>query len=203
MSNKHLVWIDLETTGLYGKSELTDIGERVHLILEFAMIITDYDLNPIEQLHMVVNHDIDYVRSLMNDYVAEMHTDNGLLDEIENGLGFSLYHIETKALEVINRVCDENEKPYLVGNSVHFDRIFMGVQMPRIIERLRYRNLDATSVAEFYEVLTGSPVTYPKSKNESHRAINDINECIDQMRHFTKIMKGVDSPFKERLSLLL
>ncbi len=45
MSKKYLLWMDLEMTGL---------DEKKDQILEIAAIITDYELNPIDQKHYIV-----------------------------------------------------------------------------------------------------------------------------------------------------
>lgn len=79
-----IVWLDLETSGL---------DPRRDSILEIAMIVTDDDLNQIgEPFVSLVKplHTRGY--EVMDDFVKEMHTKNGLLEQLYN-IG-ALFHGE-------------------------------------------------------------------------------------------------------------
>ena len=70
--NDGLLWIDVETTG-------TDADS---LLLEVAMQSTDmYGMIMDSGCHAVIHHDT-VPDSIMDDTVKDMHTRNGLLDEV-------------------------------------------------------------------------------------------------------------------------
>lgn len=203
LENETIVWIDLETTGLYGANAFTEMGERSHLILEFAMVITDTEMNTLDHYSSVIHHDIDLVTSKMNDYVTNMHTNNGLIHDIgDPGKTASLYAVETRACDIIKEHCTRStKKPLLAGNSVHFDRFFMSAQMPRMHNMVNYRGLDVSAIAEFYRILSGTWPTYEKGET-THRAMDDILSSINQLKFLLSNIRTRDNTLFEKLSLL-
>ena len=69
-----LAWMDLEMTGL---------DPDRHVIVEIATLITDDNLELIAEGPDLVIHQPPEAMALMDDYVREMHTRNGLLALIE------------------------------------------------------------------------------------------------------------------------
>jgi len=69
-----LVWIDLETTGLKPVEN--------HRILEYAMVLTDLELNEIASTDCIIPQDTSVAVALMDDYVTDMHEGNGLLEDL-------------------------------------------------------------------------------------------------------------------------
>ena len=72
----HLVWIDCEMTGL---SLETDA------LVEIAVLVTDSELNIIGEGIDLVIHATEGQLAGMNDFVRNMHTTSGLINEIEGG----------------------------------------------------------------------------------------------------------------------
>ncbi|MEY4008316.1 MAG: hypothetical protein RLZZ467_1383, partial [Gemmatimonadota bacterium] len=68
-----LVWLDLEMTGL---------DTRRHVIVEIAVIVTDSDLEPLDDGIDIVISATDAELAEMDEFVTNMHTKSGLLDEI-------------------------------------------------------------------------------------------------------------------------
>ena len=72
----------------------------------------------------------------------------------------------------------------LAGNSVWMDKMFLQRYMPRIINFLHYRIIDVTTVRELLVRW------YPNNKHtgflkkDTHRAIGDIRESINELRHY-------------------
>lgn len=68
-----LVWIDCEMTGL-------DLS--VDELVEIAVIVTDFDLEPLDEgLSIVIRPDTTALEN-MGDFVRSMHETSGLLTEI-------------------------------------------------------------------------------------------------------------------------
>ena len=73
-SNKNLIWIDLEMTGLNPEKEK---------IIEIATIVTDSDLNILaEGPNMVLRQDSSLLE-LMDDWNKNHHSNSGLLDAVK------------------------------------------------------------------------------------------------------------------------
>lgn len=168
-----LVWIDLEMTGLVPEKDK---------ILEIASVVTDNNLNIIEQgPSLVINHD-ESILQLMNEWVLNQHTKSGLIDKVLSSK-VTLLHAEQVTIDFLNKYCEAGASP-LCGNSVCLDRYFMRLHMPRIIEFLHYRIIDVTSFKE--AILRWYPTHEKKQyvKKDNHRALDDILESIDELRYY-------------------
>ena len=72
-----LVWVDCEMTGLdLATDELIEIG----------VIVTDFNLNPLDTGIDLLIKPSQTALDNMGDFVREMHTKSGLLDELDHGL---------------------------------------------------------------------------------------------------------------------
>src|ERR1700734_2330052 len=69
----HLIWIDLEMTGL-------DVDHD--RILEIATIITDSDLNILAEGPVLAIHQSEEVLATMNDWNVQHHTKSGLVARV-------------------------------------------------------------------------------------------------------------------------
>ena len=70
------------------------------------------------------------------------------------------------------------------GNSIHQDRRFIHRYMPALDKRLHYRMVDVSTIKElarrwFPQLIAKIPV-----KKETHRALDDIRESIDELRFY-------------------
>jgi oligoribonuclease (3'-5' exoribonuclease) len=127
-SSDRLVWIDCEMTGL-------DL--EVDELVEIAVVITDYDLNPVDAgLSIVIKPDASALEN-MGEFVRAMHTESGLIEEIPNGV--SLAEAEYEVLEYVLKHVPEEQKAPLAGNSIGTDRGFISKFMPRLDAHLHYR----------------------------------------------------------------
>ena len=132
-----LVWIDCEMTGL-------DL--EVDELVEIAVVITDYDLNPVDAgLSIVIKPDASALEN-MGEFVRAMHTESGLIEEIPNGV--SVAEAEYEVLEYVLKHVPEEQKAPLAGNSIGTDRSFLAKYMPRLDAHLHYRNVDVSSIKE-------------------------------------------------------
>jgi oligoribonuclease len=171
--NDRLVWIDCEMTGL-------DLANDA--LIEVAVLVTDYELN-------VLGDGIDLVIApppaaldQMGDFVRDMHTASGLLEELANGI--PLADAEDQVLDFITAYVKEPRKAALAGNSVGTDRTFLVRDMPRVESHLHYRNVDVSSIKEL--VRRWYPRVYyaTPAKTGNHRALADITESISELRYY-------------------
>ena len=171
--NDRLVWIDCEMTGLD-----LDVDELV----EIAVIVTDFELRPLDPgFQIVIKPDASALEN-MGDFVREMHRSSGLLDEIPAGV--SVADAEFQALEYIQRFAPVEGKAPLAGNTIGTDRMFLAKYMPRIDRWLHYRNVDVSSVKELARRWYPRAYFNAPAKDGGHRALADIRESIRELAYY-------------------
>ncbi|MFZ9744019.1 MAG: oligoribonuclease [Aquiluna sp.] len=170
---EYIVWADCEMTGL-------DIEKDE--ICEIAVIVTDEQLKPVDEGIQIVIRPSDAAMANMGEFVRQMHTDSGLLAELESGV--SLQSAQEQVLSYLGKYISEPKTAPLAGNSIGTDRMFIIRQMPKLDAFLHYRNIDVSSLKEL--VRRWYPRVYfqlPK-KNGSHRALADIRESIQELAYY-------------------
>ncbi|MFF1574622.1 oligoribonuclease [Leifsonia sp. NPDC058292] len=174
-SSDRLVWIDCEMTGL-------DL--EVDELVEIAVVITDFDLNVLDPgLNIVIKPDASALEN-MNDFVRDMHTTSGLIEEIPNGK--SVAEAEYEVLEYVLKYAPTARTAPLAGNTIGTDRMFIAKYMPRLDNHLHYRSVDVSSIKEL------SRRWYPRiyfnapEKHGGHRALADILESIRELDYYRK-----------------
>ena len=187
-----LVWIDCEMTGL-------DL--EVDELVEIAVIITDYDLNPVDGgLSIVIKPDASALEN-MGEFVRAMHTESGLIEEIPNGV--SVAEAEYEVLEYILKHVPEEQKAPLAGNSIGTDRSFLAKYMPRLDGHLHYRNVDVSSIKELAKRWYPRAYFNAPTKNGGHRALADILESIRELHYYRRaIFVAEPGPSSQELQTL-
>ncbi|MCX8530348.1 MAG: oligoribonuclease [Rhodoluna sp.] len=171
--SEHLVWIDCEMTGLDPEKDC---------LVEISVVITNSDLELVDEgIDLVIKPREDSLAN-MNDFVREMHTSSGLINELASGL--DLADAEAQVLEYIKQYVPEPRQAPLAGNSIGTDRMFINRYMPALDQHLHYRNIDVSSIKEL------SRRWYPRvyfqlpKKDGGHRALADIKESIQELRYY-------------------
>ncbi len=174
--NDRLVWIDLEMTGLDVKR---------HVIVEIAALITDANLNILDEGVDLVVHATEEELSEMDDFVANMHNENGLTAQIREST-VTMAEAEEAVLALVEKHCDPEHPAPLAGNSIATDRAFLREQMPKLDAALHYRMVDVSSIKEltrrwFPKVYFNQP-----DKGLAHRALADIVESIRELNYYRR-----------------
>ena len=164
---KHLFWIDLEMTGLEVEKEV---------IIEVAAVVTDLDFNAIDQYHAVVKQPQSYLDN-MDEWNTKHHTESGLVSEVP--LGKAPDDVESDLIALCKKIFID-ERVVIDGNSISQDRLFIDKYFKNFSQLLHYRMLDVTAWKLLFNHKFG--VTY--KKNNAHRAIDDINESIEELKTF-------------------
>jgi oligoribonuclease len=171
----YIVWVDCEMTGL----EVT-----VDEICEIGVVVTDGELNVLDPgLQLVIKPSAKALRN-MGDFVRQMHTDSGLIEEIPNGI--SIAKAEKQVLEYIKQWVPEERTAPLAGNSIGTDRMFLNRQMPNLDKFLHYRNIDVSSLKELTRRWFPRVYFQLPKKTGNHRALADILESIQELRYYRK-----------------
>jgi len=163
---------------------MTGLDLTVDELVEVAVVITDYDLVPVDPgFEIVIKPDASALEN-MNDFVRNMHTESGLITEIPNGV--SLADAEYAVHEYILRFVPTVGQAPLAGNTIGTDRAFLNKFMPRVDAHLHYRSVDVSSIKElsrrwFPRVYFNAP-----KKDGGHRALADILESIRELDYYRK-----------------
>jgi oligoribonuclease len=183
MNGERLVWLDLEMTGL-------DVDR--HVIVEIAALVTDDDLEPVDEGIDLIVHQPASALAEMDDYVRTMHTKSALLPAIEAST-LSLADAGTQVLDYVRGHVGEGSSP-LCGNSIGVDRRFLDRQLPELDQYLHYRSIDVSSFKElcrrwYPAIYKGRP-----NKNETHRALADVLDSIAEMKYYREHMLVAPAP---------
>lgn len=172
-SERYLVWLDLEMTGLIPEKDR---------ILEAAVVITDNYLNPVAEGPSLAIHQSEAILAQMDEWNVNQHTSSGLL-ELVRASKISEYEAEQKILEFIKEHCKENTA-VLCGNSIYQDRAFLRQWMPAIPAYLHYRIIDVSSIKELVRRWYPENIAAYFKKTEVHRAMHDVYASIEELKHY-------------------
>ena len=173
----NLVWIDCEMTGL-------DLVNDA--LIEVAVLVTDGELNVLGEGVDVLIKPTDEQFAFMGDFVREMHTKSGLLDELASG---TTMEAATKlALDYIREYVPIARKAPLAGNTIGTDRSFLARDMPELEQWVHYRNVDVSSIKELARRWFPKIQYQAPAKGGNHRALADIQESIEELRYYREAM---------------
>ncbi len=171
--NDRIVWIDCEMTGLSLENDA---------LIEVAALVTDFELNQLgDGVDVVIAPPAEALEQ-MDDFVRDMHTTSGLLEELAGGT--TMEAAEKQVLDYIREWVPEPRKAPLGGNTVGTDRNFLLRDMAELEAHLHYRIIDVSSIKElsrrwYPRAYFGSP-----KKSGGHRALADIRESIAELRYY-------------------
>ena len=172
-----LVWVDCEMTGL----------DLVHdALIEVACVVTDADLNELDEGIDLIIKPPPEALAQMPDVVREMHTTSGLLAALDDGV--TLAQAQEQVLGYVRARIPEARKAPLCGNSIATDRGFIARDLPALDGYLHYRMVDVSSIKElakrwYPRVYFASP-----AKVGGHRALADIRESIAELRYYREAL---------------
>ena len=167
----HLIWIDLEMTGL-------DLDK--HVIVEIATVVTNDNLDLVAEGPNTAIHHPKEILLAMDEWAKTHHQASGLLDRVKVS-PYDCKKAEQLTLEFLHLYCQKADSP-LCGNSVWQDRRFLEKYMPSLHEFLHYRNIDVSSIKEL--VRRWYPALPSFKKQEAHLASIDINESINELKYY-------------------
>jgi oligoribonuclease len=171
--NDRLVWIDCEMTGL-------DLHHDA--LIEIAVLVTDGELNIIDDGVDVVIKPPDSALKQMSDVVRGMHVASGLLAALPDGV--ALADAETQVMQYVRTHVPDAKKAPLCGNSIATDRSFLARDMPTLDAHLHYRMVDVSSIKELARRWYPRAYFASPEKQGGHRALADITESIRELKYY-------------------
>ncbi|WP_333876328.1 oligoribonuclease [Methylobacter sp.] len=170
--SSHLIWIDLEMTGLDPDNDL---------IIEIATIVTDKNLNILAQGPVLVVHQSDAALAAMDEWNQQHHGQSGLIKRVKES-SIDDAEAERQTLEFLKHWVPEKASP-ICGNSIGQDRRFLYRYMPKLEAYFHYRNIDVSTLKEL-AARWAPDVKEGFKKKSSHQALDDIVESIEELRYY-------------------
>jgi oligoribonuclease len=176
--NDRLVWIDCEMTGLDPEHDV---------IVEVAAIVTDGNLNELDEgISLVIRPDDLKVLDGMEQVVVDMHRSSGLLEEIPAGI--STQAAQAAVLEYLLAHSPDPRRSLLAGSSIYVDRGFLARYMPEVDAHMHYRLIDVSSIKELARRWYPRAYFNAPAKTGNHRALADIRESIAELRYYRSLI---------------
>ena len=178
-SDQHLVWIDLEMTGL---SPFTD------RILEVAVVVTDAQLTVRVEGPVIAVHQSDAVLDGMDAWNKGTHGRSGLIDRVRAST-VDEAAAEAQVIAFLQAYVPKGKSP-MCGNSICQDRRFLAKDMPALEAYFHYRNLDVSTLKELARRWKPAALDGFR-KAQKHTALADIHESIDELLHYRQHLLAV------------
>lgn len=184
-----MFWCDLETS---------DLNPRSGHILECGVIATGNDLEIVaEDVWLITVPDMAKMLARMSDFVADMHTRNGLLEDLLSKSTISLLELPDRLLAFAEQHGQVGSP--LCGSSVHFDRAWLSEHCPRFIKKMSYRNVDVSTVHELAKAWFTFSHEDPSEK--PHRALADLRFSIERLRWYRRHIFNPHSRLREEATV--
>ncbi len=174
MKKAVLLWVDLEMTGLEPEKDK---------ILEVAAIATDMKLEQIATYQAVVKVDEKLMKKRMVGKFWEKNVEAKDALIAQNESGEPIQEVEKELIKFIKK--NFGKTVYLTGNSIHQDRKFIEREMPELNKMLHYRMLDVSAWKIYFENAMKKKFVKP----ENHRALDDINGSIEELKWYLTFIK--------------
>lgn len=175
----NLIWIDLEMTGL--------LPER-DVIIEIATIVTDANLNILEEGPSMVIHQSSEILAGMDEWNTEHHTNSGLVQRVKDSI-ISSKQAEKQTIEFLEKYVNAGASP-MCGNTVCQDRRFLYNYMPELEKFFHYRHVDVSTLKEL--LVRWKPQAKMIREGESaHLALADIRDSINELKYYRDVFIDV------------
>lgn len=182
INHKLILWIDMEMTGL---------EPATNKILELGAIVTDWQLNPKASLTLVMKQDEEFIKQRFDTAFWREHHETASALIAQNRTGISQAEFTKQLISFIKEQFKINQPEgdiVLAGNTIRADRSFIDYHLPEVAKYLHYRMLDVSAFKVLFEACYKKVFVKP----ENHRALEDINGSIDELKYFMQFIKVKD-----------
>lgn len=187
LSDAEFVWVDFETNQLHKDGPVVpfEVGVRV----------TDKDGRTIDEMQRIIlPGDWQTFASNMSDYVNNMHSTSGLLQDMAELHSAVIKGIEAPAspncidILIHGWLTYELQLPKetfpMCGSTVHFDRRVMEEHMPLTHNWFHYRDIDVSTVKELCRRYNPAVYEQRPANTKTHRPLADITASITEFQFY-------------------
>jgi len=179
-SDKNLVWLDCEMTGL---------DPEIERIIEIAVIVTGPNLESRTEGPVLVIHQSDAQLDKMDAWNKGTHGKSGLINKVKAST-LTEEQAQDQLIAFLKQYVPANGSP-MCGNSIGQDRRFLVKYMPKLEAFFHYRNLDVSTLKELAK--RWRPEVHAAFKKlQRHTALADVHESIDELEHYRKHLLKLD-----------
>ena len=161
---------------------MTGLDLEKDALIEVACLVTDAELNVLGEGLDVLITPTDEQLAGMSDFVRNMHTESGLLDELASGV--TLEEANRIVLDYIKEHVPAERRAPLAGNTIGTDRAFLARDLPEVEAWVHYRNVDVSTIKELARRWYPKAFYQSPTKSGNHRALADIQESIEELRYY-------------------
>lgn len=172
VSSQHLIWIDLEMTGLSPEADR---------IIEIATLVTDSALNILAEGPVLAVHQSDTLLNGMDEWNTRQHGGSGLVARVRASQTGEA-EAEAATLAFLAEWVPAGASP-MCGNSICQDRRFLARYMPTLERYFHYRHLDVSTLKVLAQ-RWAPEVAAGFTKQSSHLALDDIRDSVAELRHY-------------------
>ena len=162
--------------------EMTGLDVSKEVPIEIAAIVTNLQLEEVATYHSIIKQPSEFLER-MDDWNKSHHGASGLTVQVPNGRDPKL--VEEDLLKILE-IYFPNERAVLAGNSISQDRLFLNHYFQSFAGKLHYRMVDVTS----WKIMMNECFQVRYSKQNTHRATDDIRESISEMKHYLSFVSA-------------
>lgn len=172
-SDDHLIWLDLEMTGLDFNNDR---------IIEIATVVTDGHLNLVAEGPVFAIKQPDALLDGMDKWNTKQHNKSGLVARVKAS-SVDEQEAEARTLEFLRQYVPAGVSP-MCGNSICTDRRYLFQYMPTLEAYFHYRHIDVSTVKSLAQRWYGDTVVKGFKKSSAHLALDDIKESIEELKYY-------------------
>lgn len=160
---------------------MTGLSLDSEKIIEIATVVTDMNLNVLDEGPVYAIHQSDELLSAMDPWNTKQHGQSGLVERVKSSI-ITEQVAEKGTIEFLSKYIDKGRSP-MCGNSICMDRRFLIKYMPELADFFHYRQIDVSSIKELAlrwkpKILSGI------EKKSKHLALDDIRDSIAELAYY-------------------
>jgi len=160
---------------------MTGLDPEVDRLLEVAIVATSPDLARRVEGPVLVIHQSDEQLARMDAWNPSTHGKTGLTEKVRASR-VNEGEAQEQLIAFMRRYVSKGASP-MCGNTIGQDRRFLFKYMPRLEAFFHYRSVDVSTLKELARRWRPQVMEAFK-KQQSHTALADVHESIDELLHY-------------------
>ena len=183
MNQSRILMLDLEMTGLDPVKD--EIIEVACFVVEGATL----ERVPGTELCLAVMPEDPKILDKMDDWNTRTHSESGLIRRVREE-GVPIGEAEEEVMSLLRSQMTKGA--ILCGNSIHWDRVFIRRQMPKVDKFCTFRMIDVSAFKELLRRLDPMGFRAPRKRSD-HTALTDAKGSLDELRFYVENYIRTDS----------